>query len=420
MNDLNQLLIMKIFYENKNCEIISEKEITIEEIIKKCQEEFKLKEKEINNMNIYFIDEERDKNLITNMNDLITFAKEIDSSTFLINLNIEINSKINNNYKNIDIIEEKKEILIDNNNQNNNNIIENKIKEDSNIIILKLKKEIEFLKKTINNYRKRIKNIIIFYDNALNGKNKYIDKDELNVEEEKIDDINNNILLDEIENKILKDDNKDNKNENIINQNNNISFEIIEKGNEKIEDIKTIFKLDKNININILEIIYNKCNNCNKHTKNRIYKCIYCDNYSLCNKCYDKNNNNKNKLHHKLHKHEDFCEIKYSEKYYMTIKGYTKIKTSELQKSFNEILNKVFLDKKGNINKNPLDTSDTKNLKHICQEMILIKIDPLELYGNYQLKYINKEIKNFDEQTKIVINNKLLLFLDKLKLAIQK
>ena len=408
MNKLDLTLKVEVYNEKKEYfEFYSDK-IKIEEIKKKCQEEFKFIEKCKDNIDIWFIDEEGDKNLITNINDIIAFAKEIDSSVFLIKLNVEMYNKINKENKNLDKIEEKKEIFIDNNNQNNNNIIENKIKEKSSLIIRKLKKEIEFLKKIIDNYKETIKNIINFYDNALNEKIKYDDIDELNIKEEKINDINNNILIDEIKNKNLKDDNK----ANVITQYFN-NFEIVESPNQSIKNIEIIFKINKN-KLNILDIIYNNCNNCKNLTKNDIYKCIYCDKYYLCQKCHSKNNKNK------FHEHEEFYEIKYSEKIYLQIRAYIQAKIPELNKSFNDILNKVFFDKNGNLNKNPFNFSDTKNLKEICQEMISFKLDPLELFADYQVYFIKKELNLVDEQTKIFVNEKLLSFLNKLTIAIQK
>ena len=107
MNEIENILIVKIYNdEKKSFEFNTETEITIEEIKKKCQQKFNYLNENINNINLWFIDDDKDKNLINNYNDLITYAREIEPSKLLITLNIDVNKKIKED--NINKINEKK------------------------------------------------------------------------------------------------------------------------------------------------------------------------------------------------------------------------------------------------------------------------------------------------------------------------
>jgi len=65
MNPQEPKFIVEIYKnEEKSFEISSEKMIKVEEIKKKCQEKYKHQNKDLNNIYLWFIDEDSDKNLI--------------------------------------------------------------------------------------------------------------------------------------------------------------------------------------------------------------------------------------------------------------------------------------------------------------------------------------------------------------------
>ena len=258
MDDLDEILIIKVFYDNKNFEIKTNNDISLEEIKKKCVEEIKYNEKDINKITLWYIDEEHDKNLINDSIDLIKYSKEIEFSTNVINLTVEINNK--DNYKDNKELkknkneEEEKEKNI--NIQNNTNININKLKSDKNENIQKLNYEIKLLKDEVNYYKERIKNIIQYYEDFLaKMKNKY--------EKDLIKSIQkfNMTIQDLVNEKINHSENTN------INQN-----KIIEKGNQKNKNYKNEKKEEGNhinkINENEKKEEGNKINNINKNEIN--------------------------------------------------------------------------------------------------------------------------------------------------------
>ena len=109
MNDMASQLIVKVSNDKTYFEIVSEDEVTIEDIKNKCKEEFNYSDEEIKKINIWFIDEENDKNLICDNNMIKENAQEIDDLKFLINLKVDINDNIvNENYNNINLLEKEK------------------------------------------------------------------------------------------------------------------------------------------------------------------------------------------------------------------------------------------------------------------------------------------------------------------------
>ena len=93
MDVLEQILIIKAFHENKNFEITTNVNISLGEIKKQFAEKIKYNENNMENINLWYIDEDQDKNLINNTFDLIKYSKEIDFSKCIINLILEINNK---------------------------------------------------------------------------------------------------------------------------------------------------------------------------------------------------------------------------------------------------------------------------------------------------------------------------------------
>ena len=92
MNNYAQQLIIRVSNGKKCFDIKSQKEITIQKIKKKCLKEFNYIEEDINNIELFYIDEDNDRNLITDSKELMIFAKEEDDEHFIINLEIGINN----------------------------------------------------------------------------------------------------------------------------------------------------------------------------------------------------------------------------------------------------------------------------------------------------------------------------------------
>ena len=134
MNDINESIMVKFWDENnKNFVKMFKNKIEIEELKRACKDSFNYSE-DINNINLFFKDEDDDNILITHYNDLIDNAKENNTSKCLtIRLYVEIS-------KNKESHREKN----DNNTINNNNNIindrdNNNIGINSNIQELKIK-----------------------------------------------------------------------------------------------------------------------------------------------------------------------------------------------------------------------------------------------------------------------------------------
>ena len=242
MDDLDEILIIKIFYDNKNFEIKTNNDISLEEIKKKCAEEIKYNEKDIDKITLWYIDEENDKNLINDSIDLIKYSKEIEFSKYFINLNIEINNNNNKSNNNIDNKElkknkneEEKEKKV-NPNPNNTNININKCEDEKNENIQKLKNEIKLLKEEIEYYKKRIKNIIKYYEDVVKKNKKKYEKD-LNTTIQSI----NSTIGDLVKENLKCKENRDNINKNEIkdegNQINNIKKNEIEEEANQINNL---------------------------------------------------------------------------------------------------------------------------------------------------------------------------------------
>ena len=227
MNKIEEILIIKVSNEKKDFEIKTDKKITIEEIKSKCIKEFEYSNENINNINLWFIDEDKDKNLIYNDYDLMTYVEkhEIEASKYLIKLNVDTNKIEEININKVEEINEKDKLI------KNKNNYENDLKEKSIYdFIESLRNQIEILNNKINYYKERINKIISYYEDILDKKNnKIINKIvEQNIKNDEMNDIKKKFKIRAFNSKSEKNiighiNNLDNKqqNKNIINNNNN-------------------------------------------------------------------------------------------------------------------------------------------------------------------------------------------------------
>ena len=247
MDELEEILMIKVSYENKNFEIKTEVNMTLEEIKKKFAEKINYNDN-IDKINLWYIDEDKDKYLINNYIDLIQYSTKIDFTNNFIKLILEINNKDNNDnqYKKElkkNEIEEKKDENINNPNNINFNIKTNKLEDDKNKNIQKLINANKLLNNEISYYKNRIQNIIKYYENVL-IKNKKNYEQNLNISLTGLveENMSLNKKLNIYQNNISDNENKINKN----NQN-EINEEI--KINNKNE-INEIISQENNINQN--------------------------------------------------------------------------------------------------------------------------------------------------------------------------
>jgi len=147
MNEKDLYLKVKVCDEEKFFEMFLDKTIALEDIKKRCIKKFNYLNEDINNINLWFINDNNDIKKINNDIDLIIYAKETKPSNYFIKLNV---NKIKKD--NIKLVEKNQKNIVVN---KNNNSDENNIKkyESENI---KLKKEIENVKLRINNYKEKI------------------------------------------------------------------------------------------------------------------------------------------------------------------------------------------------------------------------------------------------------------------------
>ena len=180
MDDLEQELTIKIYNDTNTYFEINTKDLNInlEQIKKECKEKFKYEEKDIEKMDLWYIDEDNDKNLINNENELMLYAEEMDSSKYFINLNLELTKKKDKKEENV--IEEGKEK--DKEKEKEEKYYNDELEQKNNLIV-KLQKEIEFLNSQLNYHKDRNKKIILKYEesekNRINERiEKYIEFDE--------------------------------------------------------------------------------------------------------------------------------------------------------------------------------------------------------------------------------------------------
>ena len=423
MDDLEPELKIVISNDKSYFEIHTKK-ISLEELKKKCQIEFKYDEKDIEKMDLWYIDDDKDKNLINNGNELFLFAKEIDFSKFSINLTLQLsNKKINIKEEKIEEQKNKeKNNFIDEVNEGNN--------EEKDIEIKKLQKEIDFLKEEINYHKQRNKNIILKYEEVLNEFRVKKESKKINEIRDKNNEINNinsqgiedyqtnhNDINDYYKKEIFEKEKIQNKNNNetakdfvFINQIKNDSQNQL-SNNNNLNDINVNNKLKDNeekYNLKNLEFINNNCKKCNKKSMKSIFKCVICDNYYLCEVCH------KNNIKGKFHEHNEFFHILYPNGLQTQIarKENINIKFNNAVNSFYILLREIFFDQNSNITAKEISKKEIKSLNKICKEMDSLNASALEYFSEYQKIYINKELKNDEklranifQKVSIIVNN---------------
>ena len=157
MDKSEQFLIIKIVNINKNenckCEILLNQMESIEKIKEDCKQKLGFEDLDINKINLYFVDDDKDKIIINEFNDLIEHSN-INSEND--NLSIDLIMKIS---------EEK-----GNQNKENNPIYINKnngikiINDDKDRKINELKTENEILKMICKRYKDKLKELIDKYE----------------------------------------------------------------------------------------------------------------------------------------------------------------------------------------------------------------------------------------------------------------
>ena len=457
MENNNKTLLINISNKSKTKEFKYSytKEIRIEDIKDLCNKNFYNQKKDLNNIILSFVDEDGDTNIINNFDELINFSKKVDENNFSINIFCEERKEKNNN-----INAPHKENKINN---NKGNIIKDDNKNDINDIICTKDKEIEDLKNEIYNLKKkneydfeRYKNLLFYYQEFI--------KQDINEKEKKDNDINkiennkngNNIKNKEnekIENKVNEKEINKNEEQNIIKNNENekkeennnkINIEFKENKNEKrnkydleipnqnidLQMAKTFnykkakwdfiddkIQIDTNlnkkgqINLKYIEFINERCFLCKHRSENKIYKDYIEKKSYLCENCYNKNK--------KIYK-DKYFEIKFP-KELLDIIMERKLKRKELGNKpiidFNNFLNNIFFDNKGNLSTKEIieiNDKDFSELKKIYNNMILISEDPVKYFADYQISFINKPKLKLNDNEKNVVEKKLALFLDNL------
>ena len=390
MDNLDLSLKIKVWDQKNNYfEIINKKEIKIEEIKRRCINEFKYPEEDINKIFLFYIDNDNDKNLITHYNELIYNAIETDSSNYFIELHAVINKKINN--LGLDI--EKKDNYYKMNNIINDNI-NDRIEPNKANIVKELNNKINKLEMAINYYKERIKNINTYYENIINSliKNKthiiMYNDNKIEKPNKIIDSKSKETIIKSEEIKKNMIENRDNLKE--MEESNDHLFNFFntnqkEKKNPKLKK-NGKYKLEK------LEFINNICDNCKNDILDKIYKCVLCDNYYLCDTCHK----NKNKFH----EHNDYFDIKYPPEVINQKKDNIKKNNSydAVINQFNEFLNKIFFDKNGNLSFKEIHNSDLKNIEKIFKKMESINESPVTYFAKYQAFFINKQLKNINPE----------------------
>ena len=367
MDGKELFLKIKISYENNHEEIICNKEKEIEEIKKECKNKLGVNDIDINDINLWFIDEDKEKNMIYEFDDLINFSKEYIPNYLSIDLIVEICKKYNEeNYIHNDKKEEnninadKYEVL-----DNYKNVIKAKDK-----IILDLKNEIEILKFKC----KKNKSSANSYKNLIN----YLVK------------ISNVNSIKELKKK-LKKQNKENEENNIQIKEQNKDIEHFK--DNKLKNEKRIFLYKENF-----DFINKICNKCSNQNNSNIYRCAFCKDYYLCSKCLKENE----KKEKQYHEHIYFFEVIFPEKLIELIElaKNKDEKYNSIIGKFNDFLNKIFFDDNGNFSLEKYNANNTK-LKSLVKEMKSIKESPLSYIDDYKITCLNLEMEKLKNQNKL-------------------
>ena len=358
MNNSEQFLIITVFNKNKDgkYEIPLNEVESIEKIKEDCKQKLGLGNIDINKINLYFIDDNEDKNIINDFNDLIEHSNINNEND---NLSIELFVEISEEKESIINNENKYNTISINNNKENSNKIfvddkDRKIKELNVVIeklIMKLQKYKDKLKELMDKYEKKISEIKKVHSKKEN-------RDLLH---------ENNIKI---------------KNENI----NNLYL--------KSNDINA--KERKILYIEDIQYINIKCNKCKKKNNKNIFQCVYCENYFLCQDCLNKNNKKAKRFHD--HKYLYFFEIIFPIELMTLIKRKEKNYKVyyEVIDKFNDFLDSIFFDEDGNFSNKKIDKQHIEKLKSLCNDMNNFNEDPFKYFKDYKQYYINPKIKNVE------------------------
>ena len=174
MNNSEQLLIITISINNKNdnCEIPLTEVESIEKIKEICKQKLGFESIDINKINLCFIDDDKEKIIINEFDDLIKYSNTNSENNLSIKLIAEI---IKENESIIDNINKENNLNDITNNSENRNKIINDYKDR---IINKLNAEIENLKMKCKEYKDIIKNLIDKYEKIISGSSKVNSKKE--------------------------------------------------------------------------------------------------------------------------------------------------------------------------------------------------------------------------------------------------
>lgn len=381
MNNSEQLLIITISINNKNdnCEIPLNEVESIEKIKEICKQKLGFESIDINKINLCFIDDDKEKIIINEFDDLIKYSNTNSENNLSIKLIAEI---IRENESIIDNINKENNLNDITNNSENRNKIINDYKDR---IINKLNAEIENLKMKCKEYKDIIKNLIDKYEKKISGSSK-VDSKKENAELTYKNNININ-------------DKPQNENNNNLNSNN------INKNEKKIlatKDMKFI---------NIIE-----CNKCKKKNYIKIFQCVSCENYYLCQDCYYENNITTQRFHE--HKYLYFFEIIFPVDLMSLIKKKEEKEKiyNEIIDKFNDILNSIFFDKNGDFSntKYVIDDLHINKLKSVLDGMNKINEDPFQYFKDYKEFYINPQLERLEKKVNLkdiipLINDKVNL-----------
>ena len=322
MDNSEQVLIITILDKNENpiTELKLNKVESIEKIKDHCKKNLGIGNIDINKINLCFIDDDKDKNIINEFEDLIVYSN-IENN----NLSIALIAEISGEKDNIKDSQNKDNNPIHINNSKNSNKI---IDDDTDRKINELKAEIDILNIICKKYKDKLKELIEKYEK---------------------------------QNRDLR--NVDSKNENReLHDENNV----------------TIKKKEKNLlDRQNIQFISNNCNKCGKKSDKNIFQCVKCENYYLCQACH-KENSKENK---RFHEHKFYFEIKFPDDLMTIIKLKEKSEKDyyDTINKFNAFLSGIFFDKDGNLSnqkyiENKLNIKILKNLYKIIKKLDLLII----------------------------------------------
>jgi len=388
MDNSEKFLIITIFNKNDKDKENGKFEICLNEVksIEKIKEEYKqslgLENIDINKINLCFIDEDKDKNIINEFNDLIKYSN-INSENN--NLSIKLIAEMSEEKTNTNKIDNQNKannpIYINKNNNNTYKITD----DDKDRKIKELIYENEILNMICKKYKDKLKELI----------NKYVKK-----------------------NHDLKNKNRELSPKN--NADGKSQKEVINNTNTKKNDIN---EKDKDtVYIRDIQFINIKCNKCERKNDIKIFQCMSCKDYYLCQDCFIENNNKTQRFH--KHRFLYFFEIIFPKEFMEQIrkKRIDDKNYNEIIDKFNDTLINIFFDGKGNFSnkKYNMDLSHIEKLKTLCNDMNKINEDPLKYFEEYKILYINPALQKIEKEGKqkeivTLIKEKIQLFTINLK-----